>query len=156
VGINSRLDSIQAAVLSVKMSQLAASATGRAKNAQTYAKEFAWTGLDARIAIPTVKPGCVSVWNQFTVRVRDGERDNLQKHLNERKIGSAVYYPVPLHLQKCFAFLGHQAGSLPVTERACDEVLSLPIYECLTVEEQSYVIGSIAEYFGLAAGRRAA
>lgn len=156
VGINSRLDSIQAAVLSVKMSQLAASAAGRAKHAQTYAKEFARTGLDARIAIPTVKPGCVSVWNQFTVRVRDGERDNLQKHLNERKIGSAVYYPVPLHLQKCFAFLGHQAGSLPVTERACDEVLSLPIYECLTAEEQSYVIGSIAEYFGLAASRRAA
>jgi dTDP-4-amino-4,6-dideoxygalactose transaminase len=156
VGINSRLDSIQAAVLSVKMSQLAASATGRSKNAQTYAKEFARTGLDARIAIPTVKPGCVSVWNQFTVRVRDGERDNLQKHLSDRKIGSAVYYPVPLHLQKCFAFLGHQAGSLPVTERACHEVLSLPIYECLTGEEQSYVIGSIAEYFGLAANRRAA
>ena len=156
VGINSRLDSIQAAVLSVKMSQLAACAVGRAKNAQTYAKEFARTGLDARIAIPTVKPGCMSVWNQFTVRVRDGERDNLQKHLNERKIGSAVYYPVPLHLQKCFAFLGHQAGSLPVTERACHEVLSLPIYECLTAEEQFYVIGSIAEYFGLAANRRAA
>lgn len=156
VGINSRLDALQAAALSVKLPRLDSYAAGRQKNAQAYAREFARTGLDSRIAIPTVKPGCASVWNQFTVRVRDGERDGLQKHLAEKKIGAAVYYPVPLHLQKCFAFLGHQEGSLPVTELACREVLSLPIYECLTTDEQTQVIGAIAEYFGFATARQAA
>ena len=150
VGINSRLDALQAAVLNVKLAKLDSYAAGRQKNADRYAKEFARTGLDSKFNIPLVKPGCASVWNQYTIRVRDGERDTLQKHLAERKIGSAVYYPVPLHLQKCFSFLGHQEGSLPVTELACREVLSLPIYECLTVDEQSQVIGAIAEYFGLA------
>ncbi len=156
VGINSRLDALQAAALSVKLPRLDAYAAGRQKNAERYAKEFARTRLDSKISLPTVKPGCVSVWNQFTVRVRDGEREGLQKHLAEKKIGSAVYYPVPLHLQKCFAFLGHHEGSLPATELACREVLSLPIYECLTAQEQTHVIGAIAEYFGLAAGRQAA
>lgn len=156
VGINSRIDTIQAAVLNVKLGKLESCAAGRQKHAERYAKEFARTGLDSRVGIPTVKPGCVSVWNQFTVRVRDGERDNLQKFFTEKKIGTAVYYPVPLHLQKCFAFLGYQAGSLPVTELACREVLSLPIYECLTADEQSRVIDAAAEFFGLAAGRRAA
>jgi dTDP-4-amino-4,6-dideoxygalactose transaminase len=156
VGINSRLDALQAAVLGVKLERLDSYAAGRQRNADRYAKEFARTGLDSKINIPLVKPGCASVWNQYTIRVRDGERDTLQKHLSERKIGSAVYYPVPLHLQKCFAFLGHQEGSLPATELACREVLSLPIYECLTTEEQSQVIGAIAEYFGLAESRRAA
>jgi dTDP-4-amino-4,6-dideoxygalactose transaminase len=156
VGINSRLDALQAAVLNVKLAKLDSYATGRQQNAERYAKEFARTGLDAKIAIPTVKPGCTSVWNQFTVRVRDGERDNLQKHLAERKIGSAVYYPVPLHLQKCFAFLGHSEGSLPVTELACREVLSLPIYECLTTEEHGRVVEAIGEYFGVATQRLAA
>jgi dTDP-4-amino-4,6-dideoxygalactose transaminase len=156
VGINSRLDAIQAAVLDVKLAKIESYAAGRQKNAQAYAKEFARTGLDSRIGIPTVKPGSVSVWNQYTIRVRDGQRDDLQKHLAERKIGSAVYYPVPLHLQKCFEFLGYREGSLPVTEQACREVLSLPIYECLTTGEQATVIGAIGEFFGLAANRLAA
>lgn len=156
VGINSRLDAIQAAVLNVKLARLESYAAGRQQHAHTYAKEFARTGVDSKIGIPTVKPGAASVWNQYTIRVRDGERDALQKHLAERRIGSAVYYPVPLHLQKCFAFLGYQEGSLLVTELACREVLSLPIYECLTVEEQQAVIGAIGEFFGLAANRLAA
>jgi dTDP-4-amino-4,6-dideoxygalactose transaminase len=156
VGINSRLDAIQAAVLNVKLAKLESYAAGRQQHAQAYAQEFARSGLDSRIAVPTVKPGAVSVWNQYTVRVRDGQRDDLQKHLAERKIGSAVYYPVPLHLQECFSFLGHRAGSLPVTEQACREVLSLSIYECLTFDEQTNVIGAIGEFFGLAANRLAA
>jgi dTDP-4-amino-4,6-dideoxygalactose transaminase len=156
VGINSRLDAIQAAVLNVKLAKLESYAAGRQKHAHVYAKEFARSGIDSKIGIPTVKPGLVSVWNQYTIRVRDGERDHLQKHLAERKVGSAVYYPVPLHLQKCFSFLGYQEGSLPVTEQACREVLSLPIYECLTAEEQQAVIGAIGEFFGLAANRLAA
>jgi dTDP-4-amino-4,6-dideoxygalactose transaminase len=156
VGINSRLDAIQAAVLNVKLARLESYAAGRQRNAQAYAKEFARTGIDSRIGIPTVKPGTVSVWNQYTIRVRDGQRDDLQKHLAERRIGSAVYYPVPLHLQKCFKFLGYREGNLPVTEQACREVLSLPIYEGLTAAEQGTVIGTIGEFFGLAANRRAA
>lgn len=156
VGINSRLDAIQAAVLNVKLARLESYAAGRQRNAHAYAKEFARTGVDCKIGIPTVKPGAASVWNQYTIRVRDGERDALQRHLTERKIGTAVYYPVPLHLQECFAFLGYQEESLPVTEQACREVLSLPIYECLTVEEQQAVIGAIGEFFGLAANRLAA
>jgi dTDP-4-amino-4,6-dideoxygalactose transaminase len=156
VGINSLLDALQAAVLNVKLARLDGYAAGRQRNAHAYAQEFARTGLDSRIGVPTVKPGLVSVWNQFTIRVRDGQRDDLQKHLAERRIGSAVYYPVPLHLQKCIEFLGYREGQLPVTEQACREVLSLPIYECLTAEEQQAVIGAIGEFFGFAANRRAA
>ena len=156
VGINSRLDALQAAVLNVKLSRLEACAAGRQRHAEVYAREFARTGIDSYVGIPTVRPGAVSVWNQYTVRVREGQRDALQQHLAERRIGSAVYYPVPLHLQECFSFLGYQAGSLPVTEQACREVLSLPIYECLTAEEQASVIAGIGEFFGSAAQRRVA
>jgi dTDP-4-amino-4,6-dideoxygalactose transaminase len=88
------------------------------------------------------------VWNQFTIRVRDGRRDTLQQELAERKIGSAVYYPVPLHLQKCFAKLGYQPGSLPETEQATVDVLSLPVYAEMTTAEQDVVIGAIAEFCG--------
>ena len=86
------------------------------------------------------------MWNQYTVRVTDGRRDALQKYLAERKIGSAIYYPVPLHLQKCFASLGYEQGSLPVTEQACREVLSLPVYPELTAAEQGAVIDAVAEF----------
>ena len=85
------------------------------------------------------------MWNQYTVRVTDGRRDALQKYLADRKIGSAIYYPVPLHLQKCFAALGYEEGSLPVTEQACREVLSLPVYPELTAAEQGRVIDAVAE-----------
>ena len=87
--------------------------------------------------------GCRHVWNQYTVRVTNGRRDALQKHLADRKIGSAIYYPVPLHLQKCFAALGYEEGSLPVTEQACREVLSLPVYPELTAAEQGAVIDAM-------------
>jgi dTDP-4-amino-4,6-dideoxygalactose transaminase len=95
------------------------------------------------------------VWNQYTVRVKNGRRDALQKFLADRKIGSAIYYPVPLHLQKCFAALGYEEGSLPVTEQACREVLSLPIYPELTAAEQGAVIDAVGE-FCQAKGRAAA
>ena len=122
VGFNSRLDALQAAVLNVKLARLESCAAGRQKNAQTYARAFAQSGLDARIGVPTVKPGCGSVWNQYTIRVRGGRRDALQKYLADREIGSAIYYPVPLHLQKCFATLDYLPGSLPATEEAAAEV----------------------------------
>lgn len=151
VGINSRLDSIQAAVLHVKLPRLDSWTAAREANARRYAAQFVRRGLDQQIGLPQVDVACSSVWNQFTVRVRGGKRDALQQYLSERKIGSAVYYPIPLHLQKCFAEWGYQPGSLPVTEAACHEVLSLPIYEELTQAEQDIVIGAIEQFCATAA-----
>ena len=151
VGLNSRLDAIQAAVLSVKLSRLDDWAAGREQNARRYAAQCARLGIDRYLGLPQVAPECVSVWNQFTIRARGGLRDALQQFLSDRKIGSAVYYPIPLHLQKCFAELGGQRGDLPVSEQAADEVLSLPIYPEMTKGEQDRVIGALAEFCGVAA-----
>jgi dTDP-4-amino-4,6-dideoxygalactose transaminase len=151
VGINSRLDAIQAAVLSVKFAHLDDWAAGREQNARRYAAQFARLGIDRYIGLPQVAEGCATVWNQFTIRVPGGCRDQLQQHLAERKIGSAIYYPVPLHLQECFAALGHQRGDLPACEQAADEVLSLPVFPEMTREEQDRVIAGIAEFCGVAA-----
>lgn len=152
VGINSRLDSIQAAVLNVKLPYLDQWAADREQNARRYAAQFARRGVDARLTLPRVAEGCHSVWNQYTVRVAGGGRDALLKHLAERQIGAAIYYPIPLHLQQCFASLGYQRGSLPASEQAADEVLSLPIYPELTRAEQDRVIGAIGEFCGAASG----
>ena len=155
VGINSRLDTLQAAVLSVKLPQLDSWTAARKRHADRYRTEFAQRGLSAEIVAPTVAKSCSHVWNQYTVRVKNGRRDALQKHLADRKIGSAIYYPVPLHLQQCFAALGYEEGSLRVTEQACREVLSLPVYPELTAAEQGAVIEAVAE-FCQAKGRAAA
>jgi dTDP-4-amino-4,6-dideoxygalactose transaminase len=146
VGINSRLDALQAAVLSVKLPHLDRWAAARKEHADRYHKEFKSRGIGGEIVAPTVADGSTHVWNQYTVRVKNGRRDALQKHLADRKIGAAIYYPVPLHQQKCFGALGHDEGSLPVTEQACREVLSLPIYPELTAAEQGVVIDAIAEF----------
>jgi dTDP-4-amino-4,6-dideoxygalactose transaminase len=147
VGINSRLDTLQAAVLGVKLPKADDWAGARARHANRYAKELASRGLSNQVATPTVAENCRHVWNQYTVRVKDGRRDELQKYLADRKIGSAVYYPVPLHLQKCFASLGYEEGALPVTEEACREVLSLPVYPELTSAEQGLVIDAVAGFY---------
>jgi len=146
VGLNSRLDALQAAVLSVKLPKLDDWSAARARHANRYATEFAERGLGDTLVAPTVADGCHHVWNQYTVRVNDGRRDALQKYLIDRKIGSAIYYPVPLHLQKCFAALGCVPGSLPITEQACREVLSLPVYPELTAAEQGAVIDAVADF----------
>lgn len=146
VGINSRLDAVQAAVLNVKLPRLDEWAAARKRHADRYAAEFAARGLGKLIVTPAAADSCTHVWNQYTVRVKNGQRDALQKHLADRKIGSAVYYPVPLHLQKCFAALGCEPGALPVTEQACREVLSLPVYPELAAAEQGAVIDSVAEF----------
>ncbi len=149
VGVNSRLDTIQAAVLNVKLPHLGSWAEGRREHAAHYGEAFASCGLDQQLKVPGVAAGCHSVWNQYTVRVRDGRRDALQQHLAERQIGSAIYYPIPLHLQECFSELGYERGSLPVTEQAAEEVLSLPVFAELTREEQQSVVESLAEFFGV-------
>lgn len=146
VGLNSRLDALQAAVLNVKLPKLAEWSTSRERHAKRYATEFARRGLGDAIVAPTTAANSRHVWNQYTIRVTNGRRDALQKFLADRKIGSAIYYPVPLHLQKCFEALGAEVGSLPVTEKACHEVLSLPVYPELTEAEQGTVIDAITEF----------
>ena len=98
------------------------------------------------LTLPLTRPERTHIFNQYTVRVKNGRRDALQQHLTDRKIGSAIYYPVPLHLQKCFSSLGYEVGSLRKTEQACREVLSLPIYPELTAAEQTTVISAVADF----------
>jgi dTDP-4-amino-4,6-dideoxygalactose transaminase len=102
--------------------------------------------LGSKIELPGSLPGNEHVWNQFTIRVRGGRRDSLRQFLTSRGIGSEIYYPLPLHLQECFRSLGYSAGSLPETERAAGEVLSLPIFPGLRVDEQQRVVQAIADY----------
>jgi dTDP-4-amino-4,6-dideoxygalactose transaminase len=146
VGLNSRLDALQAAVLSVKLPHLDSWAAARKRHADRYETEFTRRGVGGTVVAPTASDDCHHVWNQYTVRVKNGRRDELQKHLADRKIGAAIYYPVPLHLQKCFSALGYEEGMLPVTEQACREVLSLPIYPELTAAEQGVVIDAVSEF----------
>lgn len=146
VGLNSRLDTLQAAVLNVKLPHLDDWTAARARHAARYEGEFGRYGLGMQIVTPRAADGARHVWNQYTVRVTGGRRDALQKYLAERQIGSAIYYPVPLHLQKCFASLGYREGSLPATERAAREVLSLPVYPELTAAEQGAVIDAVSHF----------
>lgn len=146
VGINSRLDAVQAAVLRVKLRHLSRWAAARQRNAQRYRMLFAAEGIDDEVALPILAPGMHHVWNQFTVRISGNRRDAVRAHLTEARIGTEIYYPVPLHLQKCFRDLGFARGSLPETERAAEEVLSLPIFPELGAEEQQRVVSSVAEF----------
>lgn len=162
VGMNSRLDTIQAAVLGVKLRQLDAWTLGRQANAERYEAAGDRFNFAPTVKLPTVAEGCRSVWNQYTVRVAspDGtsaRRDALHKFLAERNIGAAIYYPIPLHLQECFANLGYRKGDLPASEAAAREVLSLPIYGEMTAVEQEAVIAALAQFAArVAASRNAA
>ncbi len=150
VGINSRLDTMQAAVLNVKLQQLDAWNRARAHNAARYEELFAQAGLDDVVTLPTTSPLHTHVWNQYTIRVPEGRRDGLRAHLAKANIGTEVYYPVPLHRQECFASLGYAVGSLPETERAANEVLSLPIAPELTERQQEAVVEQIRRYYNSA------
>jgi dTDP-4-amino-4,6-dideoxygalactose transaminase len=147
VGINSRLDTIQAAVLRVKLPHLDAWTTARQQNAARYMELFSQYDLDEHIATPGDEPRGRHVWNQFVIRVAGGRRDALRAHLAKCNVGTEIYYPVPLHLQQCFAPLGWQKGDLPETERAAEETLALPIFPELEPAEQRTVVGRIAEFF---------
>jgi dTDP-4-amino-4,6-dideoxygalactose transaminase len=143
VGFNSRLDALQAAVLSAKLPHLAQWSAKRRANAAYYTK--ALSGIDG-ITVPAIDPANESIFNQYTLRVE--RRDELQSFLKERGIGSAIYYPLPLHLQPCFAYLGYKAGSCPESERAAGEVLSLPIYPELTNVQLDEVIDNLRAFYG--------
>src|ERR1044071_5236897 len=152
VGANSRLDSIQAAVLRVKMPHLARWNDTRRERARTYGRLLTSAGLTktgaaspAPIQLLKTLPSAYHIYHQYVIRVRD--RDKLRTFLGERGIGSEIYYPIPLHLQKCFAYLGHAPGDLPEAERAALDVLALPIFPELEEDEQRHVVESIAAFY---------
>ena len=147
IGWNSRLDAIQAAVLRVKLPHLDTWAAGRIAHADRYDRLFGETGLvgKERLRIPARAPYAGHIFNQYTIRVR--ERDALVEHLKARGIGYGIYYPIPLHLQECFARLGHRPGDFPETERAAAEVLSLPIFPELAPAQIEEVVEVIADFW---------
>jgi dTDP-4-amino-4,6-dideoxygalactose transaminase len=147
VGINSRLDALQAAVLLVKLRHLDEWTTARQHKAQRYELMFAEAGLFEQVEVPFVRSNARHIFHQFVIRIRAGRRDALRAHLSERAIGTDIYYPVPLHLQECFAYLGYKEGDFPVAEQAAKETLALPVYPELTDEQQDYVVSSIGEFF---------
>ena len=143
VGGNFRLDALQAAVLRVKLKHLPDWTRGRRTNAERYRKLFGEAGLGGKVVLPADVPG--HIYNQFVIRV--DKRDGLQAHLTERKIGSEIYYPVPLHLQECFSGLGYRKGDLPVSEEMAANTLALPIYPELTEAQQRTVVDQIAAFY---------
>ncbi|MBA3918908.1 MAG: transcriptional regulator [Gemmatimonas sp.] len=143
VGYNSRLDALQAAVLLAKLPHLEGWSAARRRNAAYYDAAFANL---AEVTTPFVDPANTSIYNQYTIRVT--QRDALQAHLKAQGIGSNVYYPLPLHLQPCFAYLGYREGQCPEAERASKEVLSLPIYPELTTAQLDEVIAAVRGFFG--------
>ncbi len=145
LGVNSRLDALQAAVLSVKLKYLDGWADARRRNAETYKKLFEAAKLTNRITLPGEPAGSHHIYNQYTIRCP--QRDELKAFLAEKGIPSEIYYPYPLHLQKAFSYLGHQAGDFPQTERACREVLSLPIYPELGEERLKAVVAAVADFY---------
>lgn len=146
VGFNSRLDAFQAAVLRVKLRHLDAWTTLRRDVADRYRNLFASHGLEEMVGLPIERQGNFHVYNQFVIRVPAFLRDSLRDYLTARKIGSEIYYPIPLHLQVCFASLGHKPGDFPHSEAAARETIALPIYAELTDAEQRYVVGSIRQF----------
>ena len=147
IGINSRLDALQAAVLRVKLRHLDEWTNARQRKAQQYELMFGDAGLSEQIEPPFVRAGARHIFHQFVIRIRDGRRDALREHLRERGVGTDIYYPVPLHLQECFANLGYKEGDFPIAERAAKETLALPVYPELTDEQQDYVVSAIGEFF---------
>jgi dTDP-4-amino-4,6-dideoxygalactose transaminase len=144
VGANFRMDALQAAVLRVKAPHLAAWTEARRRNASRYRTLFRAAGLDGAIALPQEPAGRTHIFNQFVIRTP--ARDALKRHLDEQGIGNEIYYPVPFHLQPCFADLGYRRGAFPHAERAADECLAIPIYGELTAAQQEAVVASIGRF----------
>ncbi len=145
VGINSRLDALQAAVLQVKLRHLDRWTEGRRHNASRYARLFKEAKLGDRVVLPVTAPGNYHVFNQFTIRAR--KRDELKEYLKQKGIGTEIYYPIPLHLQACYKDLGYHKGAFPESERAAQEALSLPIYSELTEDQLAYVVEIIRRFY---------
>lgn len=150
VGGNFRLDALQAAVLRAKLPFLERWNAARRANATRYGKLFDQAGLTELVKLPQEQPGRYHTYHQYVVRLP--KRDALRGFLAQRGIGTEVYYPIPLHLQECFAYLGYKQGDFPEAEKAAEEVLALPIFPELTEDEQERVVAAIAQFFGKATG----
>lgn len=152
IGANSRMDSVQAAVLRVKMPHLPRWNKARRQRARNYDRLLSAAGLTktganspAPVILLKTRPEAHHIFHQYVIRVQ--RRDKLRDFLKERGVGSEIYYPVPLHLQKCFAYLGYAQGDLPEAERAAAEVLALPMFAELEEDEQKCVVEAIAEFY---------
>ena len=143
VGGNFRIDALQAAVLRAKLPHLDDWSAARRRNADRYRALFADAALTERVGLPEDAPG--HIYNQFVVRAE--QRDELRAHLERSGVGTEIYYPLPLHLQECFADLGYGAGDFPHSEQAARETLALPIYPELTEDDLAYVVGVIAAFY---------
>ena len=130
-------------MLHAKLTRLPAWSAARRAHADYYTSAF--SDLAPHIRTPVITKGNESIFNQYTIRA--ARRDALQTHLKARGIGSAIYYPLPLHLQPCFKYLGYRTGQLPESERAASEVLSLPVYPEMTRAQQDEVIGAVREFY---------
>jgi UDP-2-acetamido-2-deoxy-ribo-hexuluronate aminotransferase len=146
IGLNSRLDTLQAALLRVKLRYLPAAQAARQAVAARY--DAALAGLPG-LQVPARDPRSSHVFHQYTVQVAAGRRDALQAHLKARGIPSAVYYPLPVHQQPAYAYLGYRAGQLPTAERLCQQVLSLPVHPGLTLAQQGYIISCLRAFFAI-------
>ncbi|HYL14068.1 MAG TPA: DegT/DnrJ/EryC1/StrS family aminotransferase, partial [Terriglobales bacterium] len=149
-GSNSRLDAIQAAILRVKLPHLEEWNSQRRARAAEYDRLFMESGVAAAkdgspVRLLDTSPHAYHVFHQYVIRA--SRRDELRKVLTERRIGTEIYYPLPLHLQPCFTYLGYREGDLPESERAAREVLALPMFPELTQDEQRWVVESIAEFY---------
>lgn len=145
VGYNSRLDELQAAILRVKLGHLAEWNEGRRRNAAAYEADFSAAGLSEHVRTPPVLPDRDHIYHQYVIRCR--RRDELKAHLAAREIGTEVYYPVSLHEQECFGYLGYRQADFPHARKAAQETLALPVYAELSGEQRSHVVSSIAEFY---------
>lgn len=146
VGLNSRLDGFQGAVLRVKLPHLDSWSNKRKANADRYREMFTNAGLTEQFAVPFERDNVRHIYNQYVVRV-PGRRDELRAFLTHNEIGTDIYYPVSLHLQECFQYVGYKAGDFPESEKASRETLALPIFPELKPEQQDFVVEKIAEFF---------
>ena len=147
VGINSRLDTLQAAALLVKSKRLGEYTHARQSNASRYSALFEQSGLSQKLGLPFQDPAAHHVWNQYSLRVGEGRRDALKGYLQQHSVGCEIYYPVPLHQQQCFQGKSCSQVNLPETDRAAREILHIPVYPELTSSEQHRVVDVIDEYY---------
>jgi dTDP-4-amino-4,6-dideoxygalactose transaminase len=144
LGMNSRLDSLQAAILLVKLRYLEQFTQARQRNAGRYAELFEQAGLGELVTLPVQPREQLHVYNQYVIRTP--KRDQLREHLRGRGIPTEIYYPAPLHLQPAFAYLGYGVGAFPQAEKASQQVLALPIFPQITREQQQEVVEAIADF----------
>lgn len=145
IGGNFRLDELQAAILNVKFLHLERWTEARRRNAGRYGRLFEEMGLTEHIQLPTIQEGNRHIFNQYVIRVP--RRDGLREFLHANGVGTEIYYPIPLHLQECFRYLGYKEGDLPESEKAAKETLALPIYPELSQEQQEYVVEHIRNFY---------